>query len=216
MHSGKSSQDTPITTVSLEDQKRLMAGRVRDGFIEEGLSVVCNSRVFKDVVHVAARTQFLGFHARGVYLNKRLLSEFDDETRDQYSSLFTHLSNEYGVQSERVVVLPEGASDETVRHELAHDVFCSQPLDKRRELALLVMGFDGDSELDDLCYNMWGVGGMAPAGGVDVNVAALNEFAGSFFSGQREGREKEAYYVRDRAPQSLRDMFFDLGFIWPK
>jgi|GEM_PF-1502520 len=211
--------------IPFEEQCQLLEGVVRPGFFREGLIAIRSSELLEKISDIKGdfTSDPLWFARTGFYLSRNIIPELGETSQRFHERLFEYLKEEKGVNADRVLVVADHEGDDTIRHELIHDVLFSRPRDERERLVHYIYRGVQKKFDKDLGYHMFRVGEIFyPGREMNGRLGAVYEFTCKFFARQwgntgdkyERDRTESAVYVRDNAPDGLKNMYEEMGFIW--
>ena len=208
--------------MSHEEQNQLLSGIARPGFLKPDILAIKSSGFLREIKNFFGGDLF-GMFGSGIYFNQEIIPEMDERSQKAHQRAFNIFRERFGITAERILVVDDNVGEGVIRHELIHDILFSHPLGKRDELRNYI---DESGEVDkELRFDMNYVGERASSTGPRGRQEDIQEFACKFFAGQwgctshdgyEEKRTQSAIRVATNAPAKLKQMFFDMGLIWPQ
>lgn len=198
--------------------KRLIRGIVREGFLLPGLKAVENDTIFKQVLQIVYEDAEFRF-ARTAYWNEEAYTQGATNAAELQKGrrLSQYFEEIFGEHAGRIVIMPNNTDIADARHEILHDVIELSLRTRRdifRRLSDYMYHLSQSDEEFDMAY--WGVStkSIAPPSDSKRRERALAEFICYFFAGNTEFEDYHQY-LQDNMPTEARELFYDLGFIWP-
>ncbi len=188
----------------------LPTGIVREGFLEPGLMVIVDETICKEILRLLSKYDAMGIISTAVYINR-------DDTHNKES--FEYLEKEFGRPFQRVVVVGGIDIDWIILHEILHDCIALSSKkypDKFRRLLEVIYETSKDNRHFGSAYTS--LSHAIVVNDMVLLASGLRSFVPEFFSGQcvKGGGDSQAYvYLKYLMPDEARQLFYDLGFIWP-
>ncbi|UCG35595.1 MAG: hypothetical protein JSW17_02010, partial [Candidatus Omnitrophota bacterium] len=207
--------------------KEIVRGVVREDeeFLQPGLKVIKDDKIFKEVMKIFKKYYHLTIP--GIYLNREYYEKLEGGfAKIIHREIFEYLDNKFGECFDRVIIVRSNSEDINTRHEILHDVILLSSRafkDIFRQLSNFLYDLSNRDAQFGLAYS--NISGMA-LGFAKTNLQhrndSLEHFVARFFSGEllepdassKLGRNYYQY-IQKNMPKEGKDLFYDLGFIWP-
>ena len=206
-----------------------MAGIVREGFIEPGLTVIMDDDIFNWVTKAYEEYLMRSPDASGFYINRTEGEVATGKKKELYDRTLRYLEERIGRRIDRVIVVPTNADIKVLRHEIVHDVIeisSQRQSDTFMRLANLMCDYSQRDVTFALAYTSRlsrGARSAKDQAGLRANV--LKEFVAYFFTGEASERpsrtrldeeyREDFVYVHNNMPDEAKALFYELGLIWP-